>query len=170
MHQCPSLPQIRPTAAICNYKHPQSPDQRRLAALAKSTENPQPRSFVKPMALLDASLPAINPTLFLLLLTPSLRVILSHAVCPKHTQCTDHNCSCHVCADHRSLQLYWKAQYPNSPKKPQFPLRKLPFSTSLLPFLWFSLRLQGGKSTKDALYVCLFVNMMKKDTLCLVIT
>lgn len=68
MHQYLGLPQIRPTAATCNYKHPQCPDQRRLPALPKSTDNPQPKSFVSPTVPLDARLYAINPTLLLLLL------------------------------------------------------------------------------------------------------
>lgn len=63
------LPQLRPTPAICNYKHPQSPDHRRLPALPKSTDNPQLKSSVSPVALFDASLAAINPTLLPLLLT-----------------------------------------------------------------------------------------------------
>lgn len=69
MHQYLGFPQIRPTAAACNYKHPQSPDQRRLPALPKSPDNPQPKSFVSPAPLFDASLSAINPTLLPLLLT-----------------------------------------------------------------------------------------------------
>lgn len=72
MHQYPGLPQISPTAARCNCKHPQSPDQRRLPALPKSTDSPQPKSFVSPMTLFDASLCAVYPTLSLLLLASSL--------------------------------------------------------------------------------------------------
>lgn len=44
------------------------------------------------------------------------------------------------------------------------------FSSLFLSLLQFSLKVQGGKSTKATHYFCLYVNMVKNDIICLVIT
>lgn len=153
MHQYLGLPQIKPTAATCNCKHPQSPDHRSLPALPKSTDSPRPKIICKPLS--DASHSAISPTVFLLLLTrlpkrqgesyyPAPTVQNTHI----HTQCTDRNCSCHVWADRTSLQLFWKAQYPNSPKTTAPSEKMTVLSSFLSPLFQFPVKVQGGKSRK----------------------
>lgn len=162
MHQYLGLPQIRPTAATCNYKTPTEP---------RSEETP--KSFVSPTPLFDASLSAINPTVLLLTYFPEQLKKQGKSYYPAPSVQNMHNVptATAVATSVQTTSLYSsteKAQYPNSPK-PWLPQTKLPFSAFLGSPSQFSVKVQGGKSTKDEHYCCLYVNMVKNDISCLVI-
>lgn len=175
MHQYLGFPQIRPTAAACNYKHPQSPDQRRLPALPKSPDNPQPKSFVSPAPLFDASLSAINPTLLPLLLTsfPERLKTQDELYYPASTVQNIHNVptasAVAICADHKPLQLDWEAQNPNSTNH-SYLRENDRFLLFFSPRSSFSVKVQGGKSREAAHYFCLCVNTVKNRIICLLMT
>lgn len=90
------------------------------------------------------------------------RVILSRIHGPKHTQCSDRNCSCHVCAGRKSLQLRREAQHCKLPKTAEkITIFSWPFQVSV--------KVRDGKSTKAARCFYQRVNMTRKGIICLVI-
>lgn len=119
MHQYLGFPQIRPTAAACNYKHPQSPDQRRLPALPKSPDNPQPKSFVSPAPR--------HKTSYIILRLRSKTYTMYRLQVQSPRLCRPQAFTARLRSTESQLH------------KPQLPQRKWPFSSFLLsPFQFFS--------------------------------